>query len=134
MAKVPVVACMLVTSQNDAANGADVYVFHHETNDDLRSIAEAHEHGTLSPKQARRRLLKYLEVIDVPDIDSNGTFGSHFASMTMDFSPRLKPSNMKLPHWPVQACPMCMAPTSTAITFNRSKCVMSSLSSNCSGG
>jgi hypothetical protein len=87
MAKVPVVAYMLVTSQAAAMDGADVYVFHHEADNDLRGIAEAYECGELSPKQARRRLLKYQDVIFVPDIDSNGDFWFPFRSDDYGFRP-----------------------------------------------
>ncbi len=68
MAKLPVVSYMRVTSQDKAAHGADAYVFHHEADDDLLDIADSYERGMLSPQQARQRLLKYQDFIDVPDI------------------------------------------------------------------
>jgi hypothetical protein len=87
MRKIPTVTCMMVTSQDDGANGSGVYVFHHETDEVLRAIAEDFERGKLSAKQARRRLLTYEEFIDVPDLDSDGEFEFPFRSDDYGYLP-----------------------------------------------
>jgi hypothetical protein len=85
--KIPTVTWMMVTSQNDGANGGEVCVFHHEADGALRAIAEDFERGKLSPRQARRRLLTYQEFVNVPDLDFDGDFAFPFRSDDYEYRP-----------------------------------------------